>query len=288
MSGTTVYAGGAFTSIGGQSRNYIAALDASTGLATAWNTGVSPIGGGASEAGEVLSVAVAGATVYAGGNFTSVNGKSGLGFAALRPDAGAPTVELLSAFDSSPLLIGSQCQISWSAVDDLAVQSVDLYLSRTGLSGPWELLAAAAPNTGGHIWTATGPEVTGSNAYLRVDARDYSGNLGTDTGGGGFRILRSLLDAGSEDAVAHFALAAPAPSPAVGRSLVRFAVPTITQVRITVLDVQGREVAVLADGMREPGRYTAALEATSLHPGIYFVRMQAGSTKLSRRVVVIQ
>ncbi len=35
--GSTVYAGGNFTSIGGQARNRIAALDAATGAATAWD-----------------------------------------------------------------------------------------------------------------------------------------------------------------------------------------------------------------------------------------------------------
>src|SRR5262245_36999240 len=34
---STVYAGGFFTNIGGQARNYIAALDAATGTATAWD-----------------------------------------------------------------------------------------------------------------------------------------------------------------------------------------------------------------------------------------------------------
>ena len=37
VSGGTVYAGGWFTSIGGQARSYIAALDAVTGQATSWN-----------------------------------------------------------------------------------------------------------------------------------------------------------------------------------------------------------------------------------------------------------
>jgi hypothetical protein len=37
VSGSTVYAGGNFTSIGGQGRGGIAALDPTTGLATAWN-----------------------------------------------------------------------------------------------------------------------------------------------------------------------------------------------------------------------------------------------------------
>ncbi len=37
VSGSTVYAGGNFTSIGGHARHYIAALNARTGSATAWN-----------------------------------------------------------------------------------------------------------------------------------------------------------------------------------------------------------------------------------------------------------
>ena len=42
------------------------------------------------------------------------------------------------------------------------------------------------------------------------------------------------------------------------------------RVRLSLYDVQGREVAVLANGMRESGRYTAALNATALEPGLYF------------------
>ncbi len=37
VSGSTVYVGGYFNNIGGQPRNRIAALDATTGLATTWN-----------------------------------------------------------------------------------------------------------------------------------------------------------------------------------------------------------------------------------------------------------
>ena len=88
--------------------------------------------------------------------------------------------------------------------------------------------------------------------------------------------------------VTAFALVAPAPNPVVGRSLLTFAVPARAAVRLSLVDVQGREVAVLVNGMREPGRYTAALDAGDLRAGIYFVRMQAGRTKLTRRVVVIK
>jgi hypothetical protein len=69
---------------------------------------------------------------------------------------------------------------------------------------------------------------------------------------------------------------------------VSFAIPQGTHVRLTLADVQGREVAVLADGMREPGRYTAALDASDLRAGMYFLRMQAKGVNLTRRVTVIK
>jgi ubiquitin-protein ligase len=70
--GSTVYAGGYFNvsksspSIGGADRNYIAALSASTGLATDWDPNAN---------GGVCALAVSGATVYAGGAFTTIGEK---------------------------------------------------------------------------------------------------------------------------------------------------------------------------------------------------------------------
>src|SRR5207247_9983385 len=82
VSGSTVYAGGIFTSIGGQPRNRIAALDAATGAATAWN----PIADSS-----VVALAVSGGTVYTGGYFTSMGGQPRNNIAALDAGTGAAT-----------------------------------------------------------------------------------------------------------------------------------------------------------------------------------------------------
>ena len=67
VSGSTIYAGGSFTSIGGAMRDNIAALDAITGNATAWN----PDAPNAA----VKALVVSGSTVYAGGYFSSIGGE---------------------------------------------------------------------------------------------------------------------------------------------------------------------------------------------------------------------
>ena len=75
ISGATVYAGGAFTEVGGSSRERVAAICATAkcegeiaaGKATAWNPKANGI---------VETLAISGATVYAGGAFTEVGGSS--------------------------------------------------------------------------------------------------------------------------------------------------------------------------------------------------------------------
>jgi hypothetical protein len=82
VSGSIVYVGGTFTSIGGQQRNYIAALGASTGQATSWNPNASST---------VRTLAIKGETMYIGGDFTSIGGQSRKYLAAIDMTTGNAT-----------------------------------------------------------------------------------------------------------------------------------------------------------------------------------------------------
>lgn len=57
---------------------------------------------------------------------------------------------------------------------------------------------------------------------------------------------------------------------------------------MTVLDVLAREVAVLADGERSAGVHEADLDAGRLAPGVYVVRLEAGTETVVRCVTVAQ
>ena len=82
LSGDTLYAGGSFQQIDDQPRDCIAALDATTGKATAWNPGAN---------GDVYALALSGHTVYVGGRFTQIGGKARTRIAALAAAGGAAT-----------------------------------------------------------------------------------------------------------------------------------------------------------------------------------------------------
>jgi hypothetical protein len=165
------------------------------------------------------------------------------------------------------------------------LQSIDLQLSRNGTSGPWEPIAAGLPDTGTYRWVAAAP--FSNAARVRVIARDYAGVLGTDVSTSDF-VIGATLGVEPVASGAAFTLGRVAPQPLVGRAMLSYALPHRTNVRVTLLDVQGRELTVLTQGEREAGRYNVPLEGASLPPGLHFVRLQAPGVDLRQRVVTLR
>lgn len=83
----TVYVGGLFDKMGGEPRHDLAAIDATTGLATQWNPTLGPGVGG--DYSDVLALQLQDNTLYAGGFFGSVNGVTRNYLAAIDATTGA-------------------------------------------------------------------------------------------------------------------------------------------------------------------------------------------------------
>ena len=76
------------------------------------------------------------------------------------------------------------------------------------------------------------------------------------------------------------------PNPATDRASVGYRLPRPATVRVTVYDLHGRELAVLAEGPRASGPHTAALDTTRLAAGTYLVRLEAEGHVQTQRVTV--
>ncbi len=110
--------------------------------------------------------------------------------------------------------------------------------------------------------------------------------------------VRSFTTAG--DAVAaqdpevrDFALAPVAPNPLRdGTAQIAFELPREAAVSLSVIDVRGRVVGTLFDGVRAAGRHAIAWDGRTdtgrAAAGLYFVRFQAGGRSFTRRLVVIR
>ena len=57
---------------------------------------------------------------------------------------------------------------------------------------------------------------------------------------------------------------------------------------LRVHDLWGRQVAVLAHGVLEPGRYRFALDATGWASGCYFARARLGGEEQVQRLLLVK
>jgi endonuclease I len=78
------------------------------------------------------------------------------------------------------------------------------------------------------------------------------------------------------------------PNPLGPSATVHYSVPHASPVSITLYDVNGREVATVADSHMEAGQYTCALQACDLGNGVYFLRLRAGEQTDTRKVVILR
>ncbi len=95
-----------------------------------------------------------------------------------------------------------------------------------------------------------------------------------------------------ETPVAEFALTSVAPNPARGGVQVEFTVARESTVRLSVWDVQGRLVAVLADGTRPAGRYHVTWDGRAgpqrAPSGIYLVRYESPGKSFVRHIALLK
>ena len=93
-----------------------------------------------------------------------------------------------------------------------------------------------------------------------------------------------------EAAPVEFALGRVIPNPMFGSMRVQYGIPSESAVRLSILDIQGREVAVLASGRQPASWYSAGWNGVATRgrapAGLYFLRLQAGSRAFVQRFVL--
>ncbi len=183
VSGSTVFAGGGFTSIGGQPRSYLAALDAASGAATAWDPDVS---------GVVEALAVSGSTVFVGGSFTLLGGVRRSDLAAIDLATGMPT-----AWDPNPTGTNYSGGTVLALATDGATVYAGGYFDHIG-DQPRSAIAAIDAATGlATAWNpdAVGPWYSPATAVTCLDlegATLYAGGYFETIGGAGRHTLAAL------------------------------------------------------------------------------------------------
>ncbi len=157
-------------------------------------------------------------------------------------------------------------------------------------------VAPAGPTTvaaGANVTVTATPQPGHEIASLLVDGADQ-GDLTRFTFTGvraNHRVEAVYVPAAASTAVPRtkitaLALAPIAPNPSPGTVAIDFSLASRGHARLRVLDVGGRQCAVLADGEYAAGHVRATWRAPA--PGIYFARLEAAGRTLVRRFEIVR
>jgi subtilisin family serine protease len=78
------------------------------------------------------------------------------------------------------------------------------------------------------------------------------------------------------------------PNPIRDQGTIEYGLPEASTVRLTVYDLLGRRVSILARGAKKAGRHTATLDASRFTSGVYFARLRAGGQTRTQKIVVVK
>jgi hypothetical protein len=199
-------------------------------------------------------------------------------------DVAAPVVAVTSPAGGDDWGPGSVHDITWTATDNLGVDSVTIEYSVAGLAGPWTVIAHGIENSGTYAWTV--PLVGADSARVRVTAFDAGLNTGTGISTGTFRIRSDSVAAGGGGELS-LSLASPMPNPTNGAAWLRFTLPQEADALLEILDLAGRRIWY-AGGRISAGEHTWRWDGNTAvgsraGAGLYFVRLTTPSgTRISR------
>lgn len=175
------------------------------------------------------------------------------------------------------------------AVYSLAVSPVDggsgtSFFAGTSGSGVFLCTSDAAS------WSQvnSGMRITDVNALLWSDGYLFAG---TSYGGVWRRPLSEMITStpvSPPNMPAIFSLEQNFPNPFNPTTKIRYQVSGVSNVKLVVYDLLGREVSVLVNEKREAGVHEVRFDGTGLSSGVYFYRLTVGDIAATKRLLLLK
>jgi hypothetical protein len=260
-----------------------------------------------SEVNVVLSLAVSGRNLFAGtertvpfpqggGVFRSTN--NGTTWSAVNAGLEDPTIWSL-AVSGKNLFAGTDGGIylttdggtSWSAVNtgfeggliwSLAVHGTNLFAGTSH--------GVLLSTNNGTSWSSVNTGLIDNDVQC-LAASGTSLFAGTMDAGVWRRPLSEMITSVPISAATlptAFTLQQNYPNPFNPSTTIKFELPKISVVRLSVFDMLGREVSVLVNERKEAGYHEVKFDGSGLSSGVYFYRIQAGSYVETRKLLLLR
>jgi len=176
---------------------------------------------------------------------------------------------------------------SWSATPTGTGYQVSVKISQeTGTTNPaffmmpldFKLSASTWDTTVVLFHTFSGQEFTFATSH-----RPLNGELDPQKW-----ILRDVRPANETPLPSQFSLEQNFPNPFNSTTRIGYKVATKVSVTLSVLDILGRNVAVLVNSVIHPGTYTVSWDASGMPSGLYFYRLQAGTSTETKKALLVR
>jgi hypothetical protein len=168
--------------------------------------------------------------------------------------------------------------------------------SRIASAGPGYLMSRSLTQT------VAGSLAAGSwnyNVYVgqypgTVWANDFFPFTKSAVGNGGTYYSENTLTGWDDEPAAlsstpaKFALIGASPNPFNPTTTLSFALPQAGQVKLSVFNVAGREVATLVNGWRDAGNHEVTFDGSGLASGLYIYRLTSGTFNATGKMMLLK
>jgi hypothetical protein len=272
------------------------------GTWTPRNTGITNLG--------INTIAVSGPALYAAGNGVYLSTNNGTSWTPISSGITSPTINSITILGTD-LFVGTQNGVfrstnnggGWSAVNNglttsqvyclatvgsniVAGTTAGLYLT-TNSGANWSRVNTGLPEFFGLIFPSILSLAVAPNSAGGTDLF-----AGTFLMGVWRRPASEVTDVRSKASPVpeNFSLEPNYPNPFNPVTVIQFSIPagTHTRVSLRVYDLLGREVAVLVDESKEPGRYEVRFDGSNLSSGVYFCRLTADQYVQTRKMSLLR
>jgi len=154
----------------------------------------------------------------------------------------------------------------------------------------------AAGNPAGGIFII--PEYTGNSGWASIatDGKSYYCSWADDRPNAGFvnvyakKIEHQFFVGVDENPVVvqEFGITANYPNPFNPATTLRYNIAKKGHIRLSIFDVNGREIEVLFDGVKAAGKYQTQFDGSALSSGVYFAKLQGAEQVSTRKLTLLK
>lgn len=127
------------------------------------------------------------------------------------------------------------------------------------------------------VYSYTDNTVNSGKYYYRLKQVDFDGSFSYSN------AIEVSVGVPSE-----FSLSQNYPNPFNPSTTIKFALPTTSNVKITIYNTIGKEVATLVNGTMEAGTHSAVWNASNNASGMYFFKIEAGNFTATKKMMLIK